>query len=165
MTTVRFREQLFAQTRAMSTVRRPGIAADLDGAADKNLFTVDGLCAIYYMFGVCTTLIGAGLCVPGIQFTPTAGAVQVALCLAAASIATDAAGTIYVWDGLVGGQLVPCAALGMAAADEGAWAGAITTLPAGVIELTGAVDALAGVIDWYVAYLPVVAGSTIVAAV
>jgi len=148
----------------MNTVQRVGLAADLDGAGTKDLFTVSGLCAIHYMFGVCTTLIGAGAAVPGLQFTPTAGAVQVVLCLAAASIAADAAGTIYVWDGLVGGQLVPGAVLGAVAADVGAWAGAITTLPAGVINLTNGVDATAGVIDWYIAYLPVVAGSTIVAA-
>jgi len=114
------------------------------------------------MFGVVTTVIGAGLCVPRIQFTPTVGAVQVPLCAAAASIAADAAGTIYTWTGLLAGQLTPGGALGMSDVNANSdWAGGVITLTAGAIELTNAVDAVSGVIDWYVLYLPQVTGSLI----
>ena len=150
-----------AQSRRFRVVRRAGAYdPDLTGAGDVTLFDVSGLCAVYYMFGVCTTLIGAGLCVPQLQFTPTVGAVQVPLCLAAASIANDVAGTIYTWDGLLGGQLAPGAALGASDA-LATWAGGFLTLVAGEIEITGAVDAVAGVIDWYIMYLPIVAGARI----
>ena len=158
------RAQLF-QSRTFRTVRRQGQYADIDGVGDADLFNVSGVCLVYYMFGVCTTVIGAGLAVPQIQFTPTVGAVQVPLCGAAASIATDAAGTIYTWNGLLAGQLTPGAVLGMSDPNANAtWAGGFTTLVAGVIQLTNAVDAVSGVIDWYVMYLPQVAGSLITAA-
>ncbi len=152
------RAQLF-QSHAYRTVRRQGQAFDLQGA-DVNLFNVSGMVEVHYMFGVCTTVIGAGLCVPALAFTPTVGAAQVPLCLAAASIALDAAGTIYTWDGLLGGQLGPGAALGASDA-LATWAGGFLTLVAGEIEITGAVDAVSGVIDWYLMYLPIAAGARI----
>ena len=158
------RAQLF-QSRTFRTVRRPGLAADLDGAADKNLYNVSGLVAVHYMFGVCTTLIGAGLALPQIQFTPTIGAVQVPLSGAALSIALDVAGSVYTWTGLLNGALTVGAALGMSDVNAtSSWFGGFITLPAGIIQLTNAADALAGVIDWYVMYLPQLAGSLITAA-
>lgn len=157
------RAQLF-RSRTFRTVRRPGLYADIDGVGDAALFNVSGLVQIHNIFGVCTTVIGAGAAIPRIQFTPTAGAVQIPLCAAAASIATDAAGTVYTWTGLIGGQLTPGGALGMSDVNANStWVGGWITLAAGVIELTNAVDANSGVIDWYAMYLPVVAGSLITA--
>ena len=153
-----------AQSRRFRVVRRAGAYADISfAAAIVDLFDVSGLCAVYYMFGVCTTVIGAGVCTPRIQFTPTVGAARVPLCLAAAAINADAAGTIYTWDGLLGGQLAPGAALGASDA-LATWAGGFITLAAGVIDLDVAVDAVSGVIDWYVMYLPIAAGAVITSA-
>jgi len=153
-----------AQSRRFRVVRRAGAYADISfAAAIVDLFDVSGLCAVYYMFGLCTTVIGAGVCTPRIQFTPTVGAARVPLCLAAAAINADAAGTIYTWDGLLGGQLAPGAALGASDA-LATWAGGFITLAAGVIDLDVAVDAVSGVIDWYVMYLPIAAGAVITAA-
>ncbi len=154
------RAQLF-QSHTYRTVRRQGQAVDLAGAA-VNLFNVSGVVEVHYMFGVCTTLIGAGAAVPRLQFTPTVGAAQVPLCAAAASIATDVAGTIYTWTGLVAGQLTPGGALGMSDVNGNSdWAGGFIVLTAGAIQLTNAVDALAGVIDWYIMYLPQLPGTVI----
>ena len=153
-----------AQSRRYRVVRRAGAYADISfAAAIVDLFNVSGLCAIHYMFGVCTTVIGAGLCLPRLQFTPTVGAVRVPLCTAAASIATDAAGTIYTWDGLLAGVLAPGAVLGASDA-LATWAGSFITVAAGVIDLDVAVDAVSGVIDWYVMYLPIAAGAVITSA-
>ncbi len=151
------------QSRRFRVVRRAGAYADISfAAAIVDLFDVSGLCAVYYMFGVVTTVIGAGVCLPRLQFTPTVGAARVPLCAAAATIATDAAGTIYTWNGLLAGQLTPGAALGMSDPNANAtWAGGFLTLAAGVIDLDVAVDAVSGVIDWYVMYLPIVAGARI----
>ena len=158
--TVGTRAQLF-QSHMYRTVRRQGQAVDLQGAA-ANLFSVDGIAEVYYMFGVVTTLIGAGLAVPRLQFTPTESGAQVGLCAAAASIATDVAGTIYTWTGLIAGQLTPGAVLGISDVNANAdWAGGFITLTAGIIQLTNAVDALAGVIDWYIMYLPQLPGTVI----
>lgn len=158
------RAQLF-QSRTFRSVRRPGLYADIDGVGDADLFNVSGLVAVHYMFGVVTTVIGGGLALPRLQFTPTVGAAQIPLCAAAASIAGDLAGTIYTWTGLLGGQLTPGAVLGISDVNANSdWAGGFVTLTAGVIQLTNAVDALSGVIDWYVVYLPQVAGSIITAA-
>ncbi len=150
-----------AQSRKYRVVRREGAYADISfAAAIVDLFDVSGLCAVYYMFGLVTTVIGAGACLPRLQFTPTVGAARVPLCLAAATIALDAAGTVYTWDGLLAGQLGPGAALGASDA-LATWAGSFITLTAGVVDLDVAVDAVSGVIDWYIMYLPIAAGAII----
>lgn len=78
------------------TTKRPGLAADLAGGANFNIFNIaNGPVLVMDLFGVVTTVIGAGLAVPRLQFTPAGGA-QTPLGLAAASIATDAPGTVYV---------------------------------------------------------------------
>lgn len=155
------RAQLF-RSRTYRTVRRQGQYADINGVGDANLFNVSGLVAVHYIFGVITTVIGAGLAVPRLQFTPTTGAVQVPLSAAAAAINTAAAGSIITWTGLLGGALTVGAALGMSDVNANSdWAGGVITLAAGAIELTNAVDAVSGVIDWYCAYLPQVAGALV----
>jgi len=151
-----------SQPRKFRSVRRAGAyAPDLDSTG-ADLFNVTGVCEVHFMFGVCTTVIGAGLAVPGLTFIPTVGAGAVPLCLAAASIALDAAGTVYTWNGLLNGQLTPFDALGIADTTI-TWAGGFLTLPAGVIHLVNGTDANSGVIDWYVLYLPQVAVSLITA--
>lgn len=158
------RAQLF-QSRTFRTVRRAGLYADIDGVGDADLFNVSGVCAVHYIFGIVTTVIGAGLAVPRLQFTPTVGAVQIPLSGAALSIAGDVAGSIYTWTGLLGGALTVGAALGMSDVNANSdWAGGVITVAAGVIQLTNGVDALSGVIDWYAMYLPQLAGSLITAA-
>jgi len=154
------RAQLF-HTRVFRSVRRLGLAADLDGTA-TNLFNVSGVVAVHFMFGVVITAIGTGLAVPQLQFTPTVGAGQIPLSGAAASIAGDPAGTVYTWNGLLNGALTPFGELGIADTTI-TWAGGFATLAAGVIQLTNAVDALGGTIDWYVLYLPQVAGTVVTA--
>jgi len=135
-------------------VRRAGIAAtDLPGAAAFNIFNLAGMVMIRQIWGVVTTVIGAGAAVPRIQFTPT-GLAQVPLCAAAASIATDAVGTVYTYPlGTIAAVLAPSPAIGMADTAATGWTGDFTLLLAGIIAITNAV-ASTGVIDWYIAYTP-----------
>lgn len=158
------RAQLF-QSRTFRTVRRPGLYEDIDDVGVVNLFNVSGVCAVHYMFGVVTTTIGAGLALPQLHFTPTIGAGQIPLSGASLSIAGDVAGTIYTWTGILNGLLTVGAVLGISDVNATSdWAAGVITLPAGVINLITSADALSGVIDWYVMYLPQVAGSLITAA-
>lgn len=154
MTTQYTRAQL-AQTRAYRTVRRPGLFTDIDGTG-ANLFTITGgPVLVYSLVGHVTTVIGAGLAVPQLWFTPTGGGGVTALCDAAASIAADAVNTLYTWTGLLAGLLTPGVGIGHLDL-TGAEAGFVSplTLTAGVISLVNAVTAVSGVIDWYIAYLP-----------
>lgn len=160
MATVLTRAQIL-QNQSIKTVRRAGLAADLVAGADFNIFNVSGVVEVYNFFGVVTTVIGAGAAVPRVQFTPTGGA-QTPLCAAAASIATDAVGTIYtVIGGATATQLAPTAALGYADAAETAWVGP-WILPAGIIAITNAV-ASTGIVDWYISYVPLVNTTVITA--
>ena len=152
MTTPQYtRAQLF-QNRTFMTVRRAGLAADLAGGANFNVFTVAGPVQVQSIIGVVTTIIGAGAAVPRISFTPTGGA-AVHLCAAPVSIALDAVGTIYVWDGTSVGALAPASQIGTADAGETSWVAGNITLVAGIIRITNAVVS-SGIIDWYVSYLP-----------
>lgn len=138
----------------LRVVRRPGIAAtDLPGAADFNIFNVPAPILVRQIWGEVTTIIGAGLAVPRIQFTPTGGA-QVPLCAAAAAINTDVVGTIYTYPlGTIAAVLAPSPAIGMADTAATGWTGDYTILAAGIIAITNAV-ASTGVIDWFMAYIP-----------
>ena len=135
-------------------VRRAGVAAtDLPGGAAFNIFNLAGMVMVRQIWGVVTTVIGAGAAVPRIQFTPT-GLAQVPLCAAAASIATDAVGTVYTYPlGTIAAVLAPSPAIGMADTAATGWTGDYTLLLAGIIAITNAV-ASTGVIDWYIAYIP-----------
>jgi len=149
-------DQMFLQQ--LRVVRRAGIAAtDLPGGAAFNIFNIAGGLAscilVRQIWGVVTTVIGAGAAVPRIQFTPT-GLAQVPLCAAAASIATDAVGTVYTYPlGTIAAVLAPSPAIGMADTAATGWTGDYTVLTGGIIAITNAV-ASTGVIDWYIAYIP-----------
>lgn len=157
------RDQL-TQARVLRSVRRPGLYTDIDGTG-ADLFTITGgPVLVWRLFGHVTTLIGAGLAVPQLWFTPTGGGAITALCAAAASIAADAVNTLYTWTGLLAGLLTPGVGIGhldLTGAEAG-FASPIA-MTAGVISLVNAVDALAGVIDWYITYLPM-ADTTIITA-
>ena len=142
-------------------VRRAGIAAtDLPGGAAFNIFNLAGMVMVRQIWGVVTTVIGAGAAVPRIQFTP-AGLAQVPLCAAAASIATDAVGTVYTYPlGTIAAVLAPSPAIGMADTAATGWTGDYTLLLAGIIAITNAV-ASTGVIDWYIAYIPCTQASVV----
>lgn len=145
----------------LKVVRRAGIAAtDLPGGANFNIFNVAGPILMRMLFGVVTTVIGAGAAVPRLQFTPTGGAMT-PLCAAAASIATDAVGTVYTYPlGTTAAVLAPTAALGYADTAESGWTGDLSILVAGIIAVTNAV-ASTGVIDWYIAYIPCTEASVV----
>lgn len=153
-TPTRYTRDMLYQARTFKAVRRAGLVADLVGGADFNIFDVSGTVLVQYLFGQVTTVIGAGAAVPRIQFTPTGGA-QTPLCVAAVSIANDAVGTLYVWDGTSLGVLAPAAALGTADAGEATWVAGPILLTAGIIAITNAVVS-SGIIDWYISYLPLV---------
>jgi len=142
-------------TQQLRVSRRIGVAADLNGVGNKLLWTIaNSPILVFGLFGHVTTLIGAGLCVPRLAFTPTGGGAQTFLCAAAASIAADAVNTLYTWTGLLAGLLTPGVGIGhldLTGAEAG-FTSPLTFTP-GLIQLTGAVDALAGVVDWYLAYV------------
>lgn len=137
-------------------VRKVGLAADLTTVpGGANIFNIaNAPVLVKNLFGVVTTIIGAGNAVPRLQHTPT-GLAQVPLCAAAATIATDAVGTVYNIT-LVGGivTLAPSAGLGVVLTDETYWGGAYIILLPGIIAMTNAVSAVTGVIDWYIVYQP-----------
>jgi len=150
------REQL-SQSQAIRTVRRIGLTVDLTPASagnGANLFNViNGPVLVYRIIGLITTVIGAGAAVPRLQFL--SGATLTGLCAAAASIATLGVGTLFTWTGLLAGLLTPNVGLGhldLTAAEAG-FASPIT-LGTGSIRLTNAVSAVSGIIDWYIAYMP-----------
>ncbi len=162
MTTARVnRDQLF-QGQACNTLRRPGVAADIIGGADFNIFNVGGMISIVYMFGVITEVISAHAVVYQVQFTPTVGPGQVALSAAHATMTGAAAGTILTWDGLTGGALTSSGALGVSDIDAtSAWLGNVINIPAGIIAITNAVAGTGGIVDWYIAYIPMLASTTL----
>ena len=145
-------DQMYLQQ--LRVVRRAGIAlTDLPGGAAFNIFNLPAAVLVRQIWGIVTTVIGAGAAVPRIQFTPT-GLAQVPLCAAAASIATDAVGTVYTYPlGTIAAVLAPSPAIGMADTAATGWTGDYTILMGGIIAITNAV-ASTGVIDWYIAYIP-----------
>jgi len=152
-------DQMYLQQ--LRVVRRAGIAlTDLPGGAAFNIFNLAGVVLVKQIWGIVTTVIGAGAAVPRIQFTPT-GLAQVPLCAAAASIATDAVGTVYTYPlGTIAAILAPSPAIGMADTAATGWTGDYTILLAGIIAITNAV-ASTGVIDWFIAYIPATPGSIV----
>jgi len=145
----------------LRVVRRAGIAlTDLPGGAAFNIFNLAGVVLVKQIWGIVTTVIGAGAAVPRIQFTPT-GLAQVPLCAAAASIATDAVGTVYTYPlGTIAAILAPSPAIGMGDTAATGWTGDYTILLAGIIAITNAV-ASTGVIDWFIAYIPCTPASVV----
>lgn len=163
--TIQYTRAQLTQNRSLLCARRPGLYTDIDGTG-ADLFTIaNSPVLVYALFGHVTTVIGAGLAVPQLQFTPTGGGAQTVLCAAAASIDGDAVNTLYTWTGLIAGLLTPGVGIGhldLTGAEAG-FAHPITFTP-GVIALTNAVDALSGVIDWYIVYLPMLSTGIITAA-
>jgi hypothetical protein len=135
--------------------RRAGLGADWTAGVAFNIFNVPCPIIIKYMFGVVTTLMGAGAAVPRIQHTPaTVLGTMVPLSAAMADISTDVAGSIYMWTGALGAVPAPGAVIGAAdIAASALWAGNVILYP-GVISITNAVACNAGIVDWYIVYYP-----------
>lgn len=149
-----------AMLQQMKVLRRAGTAAELITGANFNIFTINGDAVIVInLFGICTTLI-AGAIVPQFSFTPTGGA-AVAMSAAMASLNTDVAGSIYVWDGVTATIPAPAASIGYADSAEAGWNGDYAIIPAGIIRIVNGVASTAGVIDWYIAYIPCSPGSQV----
>lgn len=155
------REELL-QTQTFQTIRRPGLAADWTGGADFDIFTVTGVVLVSHCFGIVTTLI-AGAIVPFLEITTVVPAATVPLCALALSLDTDVADTIVGWSGLIAGVLTASAVGAMELAATNTWSGGLIVLTAGVINVDNAIASTAGVIDWYITYLPMSAGAAITA--
>ena len=151
-----------AMLQQMKVLRRAGTAAELITGANFNIFTIGGNgVLVLNLWGIVTTLI-AGAIVPQFSFTPTGGA-AVAMSAAMLTLNTDVAGTIYVWDGVTATVPGPAAAIGYADSAEAGWNGDYAILPAGIIRIVNGVASTAGVIDWYIAYIPCSPSSQVVA--
>ena len=151
------------QTHSFQTVRRAGLAADFVPGADFDIFNVSGVVLVSDIFGIVTTLIGAGALLPFIEITTIVPAATVPLCaVVGAAINADVAGTMYRWSGLDTGvlQVTAVGAADVQAADS--WVGGFVVLTAGVINIDTAV-AGTGVIDWYITYLPMSQDGEIIA--
>ncbi len=142
------------QTHSFQTVRRPGLAADFVPGADFDIFNVVGVVLVADIFGIVTTVIGAGVLLPFLEITTLVPAATVPLCaVVGAGINADVAGTMYRWNGVIAGAL-QVTAVGAADVQAGdSWVGGLVILTAGVINVDTAV-AGTGVIDWYINYLP-----------
>lgn len=154
------------QSRAFRTVKRVGTTLDLTPASVGNgasLFTVTGVVEVSQLFGVITVVIGAGLAVPRLQFLNSAAGL-VALCAAAASIATLGVDTILTWTGLAAGLLTPSTVIGAGGGSAAEVFTGTLKLSNGSVRLTNAVSAVSGKIDWYCRYIPVSDGALVVPA-
>jgi hypothetical protein len=152
-------------TQQTRILKCPGLATDLAPATvGTTLYTISGdPILVHYLFGVVSTVIGAGLARPFLQLTCNAayGGTVVPMCALSASIATDAVGTVYTWDGTAAGLLTPKAVVGIKSTAEatGVWgpatgAGDFIILVPGIIQIVNTVSAVTGVIDWYLGYEP-----------
>ncbi|KKN15908.1 hypothetical protein LCGC14_0981310 [marine sediment metagenome] len=147
----------------MKITRRGGAAVDWTAGANFNIFQVQGdAVLVVNLFGIVTTLMGAGAAVPQYTFTPTGGA-AVGMSAAMATIATDVAGSVYVWDGVTATIPAPAAQIGWADSAEAGWNGDPGILPVGIIRITNAVVCDAGVVDYYICYIPCSPGSQVIA--
>jgi len=97
--------------------------------------------------------MGAGAAVPQFAHTPTGGA-QVGISAAMADISTDVAGSVYIWDGVTATIPAPAAQIGWADSAEAGWNGDPGILPVGVVAIVNAVACNAGVVDYYLCYIP-----------
>lgn len=127
----------------------------------KVLFTVSDLCIITSIFGVVTTTIAAAG-TSKLQMNPTlASAVTVDLVAATDLGTTDTvAGAILSFDGIRASSIQYVGAAGGGAAPM---LQRCIAVPAGTIEQVNATAADGG-ITWYLTYVPVIDGATIVAA-
>ena len=157
MTTPRYTRANLLNNQVYSTLRRPGLAGDLAG--DYDIFTVTGVILVYDIFGIITTVV-ANAAVPFLEFRSVVPAAVVPISAAHASLDTIVAGGTVSWAGTAAGALTSGA---VGAADRAAaltWGGNFLVLTAGIIEVDNAV-AGTGILDWYITYLPLVAGTTV----
>ena len=151
--------------RARTTLKVSTAAEWLTGANFDLFVITGGPILVRYLYGVVSTLMGAGAAVPQLRYTSLDGAVATVMDLAMATIATDIAGSVYVWSGAVGGQMAPTAALGFADAAEYAWQALanFTILAPGTIDIVNAVSIDAGVVDWYLTWIALQSGCAVTA--
>ena len=148
----------------MKVERRAGAAVDWTAGANFDIFTIQGdAVLVVNLFGIVTTLMGAGAAIPRFSFTPDGGA-AINISAAMADISTDVAGSIYVWDGVTATVPGPAAQIGWADSAEAGWNGDPAILPIGVIRIVNAVVCDAGVVDYYICYIPCSPASQVVAA-
>jgi len=129
-------------------------------AATVDLFTVAGNVKVLELFGRVTTAMDATATTikPVFDATVTAAVADLG---AAATVTSDALGTLYSIVGVAATATTEVAATYLLPASKLPAEGII--LPAGKIQMTGsAINA--GVIQWTVAYVPMSAGASIVAA-
>ncbi len=154
------REELM-QTRALTTLRRPGNAAEWIAGADFDIFTVTGVVIVTNCFGVCTTLI-AGAIVPFLEITTVVPVATVPMCALALTLNADPVDSIYGWSGLLAGVLTVGAGVGMQElAATNTWTGGFLILTDGVINVNNAIASTAGIIDWFITFIPMSADGDI----
>ena len=142
-----------------------GTAAEIIAVATFGIFNVTGGDVLLTGFyGKVTTVIGAGASTLIVVYTPTGGA-QNAMSATSASIAADPVNTIYMWDGLLAGVLMPlgAAAVGVGNGYLGCWTAKPLLVGPGQMGIANAVNALSGAIDWYAWYVPMWPGARMVA--
>jgi len=123
----------------------------------KTLFTVSGLCLITSLVGVVTTAITVANTVK-LQANPTTGTTQ-DLCAATDIGTTDTpAGDLIA----IAGGAATAPVVGIGAVNQMGASGGVF-IAAGTIEQVTATGADGG-ITWYLTYVPIVSGATIVAA-
>ncbi len=151
--------------RARTTLKVSTAVEWLTGANFDLYVITGGPILVRYLFGVVSTLMGAGAAVPQLRYTSLDGTVATVMDLAMATIAADVAGSIYAWDGAVGTQMAPAAALGYADAAEYAWQGLgnFAILAPGTIDIVNGISINAGVIDWYLTWIPLQSGCAVTA--
>lgn len=125
--------------------------------APRNIFTITGYVRIYSMFGWISTAISANATALDMTFDPTDGAL-VAIA-ASTTVTSEPIGT------MLGLTFVPTDVLTnrgegwtTAVAYEGIFA------PGVLIQGTSGAGATTGAVDWYIEYVPVSTGASIVAA-
>ena len=155
-----------AQSREIETVRRPGLAGDIDGAGTTDLFTItDGPVLLYRLFGVITTVLGIGAGTFRFVFTPTGGGALTNMNAVSGALNGTAQNVCLQWAGTLAAAMVVGVGVGHLdlTGTEAGFASPIT-VTSGVIGLLVATGVTTGVVDWYISYLPLNADGLIVAA-
>lgn len=141
-------------------IKCPGVALDLAPATTgRTLWNISNdPIIVKNIFGVVTTVIGAGAATPFLQLTANAayGAVVAPICALSASIATQGIGRILQMTGVAAGILTISLVVGKRATGEatGLWASDVVILCPGVVQIVNATSAVTGVVDWYMLYVP-----------
>lgn len=145
--------------------RRIGDAGDWDPGVDFDIFTVNGdAILVFNLWGIVTTTMGAGAATPRFAFNPTGAAPEINISNTITDISGIQEPNIFVWDGVTATVPAPGAQRGWADSAEAGWNGDPAILPAGVILITNGTACNAGVVDFYIAYLPCSNASNVQAA-